>query len=283
MSKRKKYWTSVHDELINQYNTTTDYEVKSKIYSKLRPTILNLIKGILYTYFIGYFKEDQEKDIVDGAEFFLMDKKMIDRIKEPKTSYAYLGTSIKHYYQDIFQRLTYRNLDSESLYDEEMNLRHDIEKEESFEYHIEEVIDHLQSMKIEKYNSKTLCMLIDTLIECLKDTPMDYLSKKYITYFLLKKTPMMGFVTLKSHMNDLRLGRIINRKHDRSYYEKLKKDKNFSDDVSLMKYLYEESLTNNEKENYNLRYTKTKSRERKFEIPDQERAKNQKRLMRIRY
>ena len=96
--KGVQYFTQDTENAINEYNSTTDFELKDKIYrERIHYAFFKLTENIIHTFKFYYTEVDNISDLQHEVISFLLSKIHLFNPEKGAKAYSYFGTIAKRY------------------------------------------------------------------------------------------------------------------------------------------------------------------------------------------
>ena len=130
-SKGVQYFTQDTENAINEYNTTTDFELKDKIYrERIHYAFFKLTENIIHTFKFYYTEVDNIQDLQHEVITFLLSKIHLFNPAKGAKAFSYFGTIAKRYLIITNTKNYKKRVDKAPI--------EEIESNEDFSYRIDE-------------------------------------------------------------------------------------------------------------------------------------------------
>jgi hypothetical protein len=129
--KGVQYFTQDTENAINEYNTTTDFELKDKIYrERIHYAFFKLTENIIHTFKFYYTEVDNIQDLQHEVITFLLSKIHLFNPAKGAKAFSYFGTIAKRYLIITNTKNYKKRVDKAPI--------EEIESNEDFSYRIDE-------------------------------------------------------------------------------------------------------------------------------------------------
>jgi hypothetical protein len=129
--KGVQYFTQDTENAINEYNTTTDFELKDKIYrERIHYAFFKLTENIIHTFKFYYTEVDNIQDLQHEVITFLLSKIHLFNPARGAKAFSYFGTIAKRYLIITNTKNYKKRVDKAPI--------EEIESNENFSYRIDE-------------------------------------------------------------------------------------------------------------------------------------------------
>jgi len=129
--KGVQYFTQDTENAINEYNTTTDFELKDKIYrERIHYAFFKLTENIIHTFKFYYTEVDNIQDLQHEVITFLLSKIHLFNPARGTKAFSYFGTIAKRYLIITNTKNYKKRVDKAPI--------EEIESNENFSYRIDE-------------------------------------------------------------------------------------------------------------------------------------------------
>jgi hypothetical protein len=129
--KGVQYFTQDTENAINEYNTTTDFELKDKIYrERIHYAFFKLTENIIHTFKFYYTEVDNIQDLQHEVITFLLSKIHLFNPAKGAKAFSYFGTIAKRYLIITNTKNYKKRVDKAPI--------EEIESNENFSYRIDE-------------------------------------------------------------------------------------------------------------------------------------------------
>jgi hypothetical protein len=130
-SKGVQYFTQDTENAINEYNATTDFELKDKIYrERIHYAFFKLTENIIHTFKFYYTEVDNIQDLQHEVITFLLSKIHLFNPAKGAKAFSYFGTIVKRYLIITNTKNYKKRVDKAPI--------EEIESNEQFSYRIDE-------------------------------------------------------------------------------------------------------------------------------------------------
>jgi hypothetical protein len=130
-SKGVQYFTQDTENAINEYNSTTDFELKDKIYrERIHYAFFKLTENIIHTFKFYYTEVDNIQDLQHEVITFLLSKIHLFNPAKGAKAFSYFGTIAKRYLIITNTKNYKKRVDKAPI--------EEIESNENFSYRIDE-------------------------------------------------------------------------------------------------------------------------------------------------
>lgn len=217
--KKNGYWGEREEKLVGEYIVN---QTESN-YHELRPSLLTLYRGVLYRYFRDQFDEEESGELIHDCETNLIERKTIQKFRIGNAkAYSFIGTCAKNYFvEDVFTKRKKIEQRFEVLdQNENGDWNYDLADQSTESFSREEAISRIKQFLELKNLYPQKRIVLTTLIELLKDYPVDLVSKHYTTYYLLKNTGFDSRIVAR-YLNTLNIMGLIFVKYRLAFYKKL--------------------------------------------------------------
>jgi len=198
--KGVQYFTQDTENAINEYNTTTDFELKDKIYrERIHYAFFKLTENIIHTFKFYYTEVDNIQDLQHEVITFLLSKIHLFNPAKGAKAFSYFGTIAKRYLIITNTKNYKKRVDKAPI--------EEIESNENFSYRIDEgssqdrlsnfldeYIIHCTNNIYTLFPKETDAQIADAILELFrKREDIDVFNKKalyiYIREIIDAKTP----------------------------------------------------------------------------------------------
>ena len=148
------YFTQETENAIIEYNNTTDYEIKNKIYrDRIHYAFFKLTENIIHTFKFYYTEVDNISDLQHEVISFLLSKIHLFNPEKGAKAYSYFGTIAKRYLIISNTKNYKKRVDKAPI--------EELESDEKHSYSLDEPIDRLSLFLDEftEYCSKNIYKL----------------------------------------------------------------------------------------------------------------------------
>jgi hypothetical protein len=200
------YFTQETENAIIEYNNTTDYEIKNKIYrDRIHYAFFKLTENIIHTFKFYYTEVDNISDLQHEVISFLLSKIHLFNPEKGAKAYSYFGTIAKRYLIISNTKNYKKRVDKAPI--------EELESDEKHSYSLDEPIDRLSLFLDEftEYCSKNIYKLFpkesdakiaDAILELFrKRESIEIFNKKalyiYIREIIDVKTPKITKIANK--------------------------------------------------------------------------------------
>ena len=200
------YFTQETKNAIIEYNNTTDYEIKNKIYrDRIHYAFFKLTENIIHTFKFYYTEVDNISDLQHEVISFLLSKIHLFNPEKGAKAYSYFGTIAKRYLIISNTKNYKKRVDKAPI--------EELESDEKHSYSLDEPIDRLSLFLDEftEYCSKNIYKLFpkesdakiaDAILELFrKRESIEIFNKKalyiYIREIIDVKTPKITKIANK--------------------------------------------------------------------------------------
>ena len=129
--KGVQYFTQDTENVINEYNGTTDFELKDKIYrERIHYAFFKLTENIIHTFKFYYTEVDNIQDLQHEVITFLLSKIHLFNPAKGAKAFSYFGTIAKRYLIITNTKNYKKRVDKAPI--------EEIESNENFSYRIDE-------------------------------------------------------------------------------------------------------------------------------------------------
>jgi DNA-directed RNA polymerase specialized sigma24 family protein len=129
--KGVQYFTQDTENAINEYNSTTDFELKDKIYrERIHYAFFKLTENIIHTFKFYYTEVDNIQDLQHEVITFLLTKLHLFNPEKGAKAYSYFGTIAKRYLINSNNKNYKKRVEKAPV--------SEIESNENFSYRIDE-------------------------------------------------------------------------------------------------------------------------------------------------
>jgi len=129
--KGVQYFTQDTENAINEYNSTTDFELKDKIYrERIHYAFFKLTENIIHTFKFYYTEVDNIQDLQHEVITFLLSKIHLFNPAKGAKAFSYFGTIAKRYLIITNTKNYKKRVDKAPI--------EEIESNENFSYRIDE-------------------------------------------------------------------------------------------------------------------------------------------------
>jgi hypothetical protein len=199
-SKGVQYFTQDTENAINEYNNTTDFELKDKIYrERIHYAFFKLTENIIHTFKFYYTEVDNIQDLQHEVITFLLSKIHLFNPAKGAKAFSYFGTIVKRYLIITNTKNYKKRVDKAPI--------EEIESNENFSYRIDEgssqdrlsnfldeYIIHCTNNIYTLFPKETDAQIADAILELFrKREDIDVFNKKalyiYIREIIDAKTP----------------------------------------------------------------------------------------------
>ena len=133
--KKTQYFTQDTEDAIVEYNNTTDFELKDKIYrERIHYAFFKLTENIIHTFKFYYTEVDNIQDLQHEVITFLLSKIHLFNPERGAKAFSYFGTIAKRYLIITNTKNYKKRVDKAPI--------EEIESNEQFSYHIDEGSSH---------------------------------------------------------------------------------------------------------------------------------------------
>ena len=133
--KKTQYFTQDTEDAINEYNSTTDFELKDKIYrERIHYAFFKLTENIIHTFKFYYTEVDNIQDLQHEVITFLLSKIHLFNPAKGAKAFSYFGTIAKRYLIITNTKNYKKRVDKAPI--------EEIESNENFSYRIDEGSPH---------------------------------------------------------------------------------------------------------------------------------------------
>ena len=198
--KGVQYFTQDTENAINEYNSTTDFELKDKIYrERIHYAFFKLTENIIHTFKFYYTEVDNIEDLQHEVITFLLTKIHLFNPERGAKAYSYFGTIVKRYLILSNQKNYKKRIDTlpiETL-EEDENHSYDIEDSpynERLSMFIDEYVEHCTKHIYDLFPKEYDAQIVDAILELFRKREfLDVFNKKalyiYIREIIDVKTP----------------------------------------------------------------------------------------------
>jgi hypothetical protein len=206
--KGVQYFTQDTEKAINEYNTTTDFELKDKIYrERIHYAFFKLTENIIHTFKFYYTEVDNIQDLQHEVITFLLSKIHLFNPAKGAKAFSYFGTIAKRYLIITNTKNYKKRVDKAPI--------EEIESNEDFSYRIDEgssqdrlsnfldeYIIHCTDNIYTLFPKETDAQIADAILELFrKRENIDIFNKKalyiYIREIIDAKTPKITKIANK--------------------------------------------------------------------------------------
>jgi hypothetical protein len=199
-SKGVQYFTQDTENAINEYNSTTDFELKDKIYrERIHYAFFKLTENIIHTFKFYYTEVDNIQDLQHEVITFLLSKIHLFNPAKGAKAFSYFGTIAKRYLIITNTKNYKKRVDKAPI--------EEIESNEDFSYRIDEgssqdrlsnfldeYVEHCTNNIYVLFPKETDAQIADAILELFrKREDIDVFNKKalyiYIREIIDAKTP----------------------------------------------------------------------------------------------
>jgi hypothetical protein len=133
--KNTQYFTQHTEDAIVEYNNTTDFELKDKIYrERIHYAFFKLTENIIHTFKFYYTEVDNIQDLQHEVITFLLSKIHLFNPEKGAKAFSYFGTIAKRYLIITNTKNYKKRVDKAPI--------EEIESDEQFSYRIDEGSSH---------------------------------------------------------------------------------------------------------------------------------------------
>jgi hypothetical protein len=133
--KNTQYFTQYTEDAIVEYNNTTDFELKDKIYrERIHYAFFKLTENIIHTFKFYYTEVDNIQDLQHEVITFLLSKIHLFNPEKGAKAFSYFGTIAKRYLIITNTKNYKKRVDKAPI--------EEIESNEQFSYRIDEGSSH---------------------------------------------------------------------------------------------------------------------------------------------
>jgi len=133
--KKTQYFTQDTEDAIVEYNNTTDFELKDKIYREgIHYAFFKLTENIIHTFKFYYTEVDNIQDLQHEVITFLLSKIHLFNPERGAKAFSYFGTIAKRYLIITNTKNYKKRVDKAPI--------EEIESNEQFSYRIDEGLSH---------------------------------------------------------------------------------------------------------------------------------------------
>jgi hypothetical protein len=133
--KKTQYFTQDTEDAIVEYNNTTDFELKDKIYrERIHYAFFKLTENIIHTFKFYYTEVDNIQDLQHEVITFLLSKIHLFNPERGAKAFSYFGTIAKRYLIITNTKNYKKRVDKAPI--------EEIESNEQFSYRIDEGSSH---------------------------------------------------------------------------------------------------------------------------------------------
>ena len=198
--KGVQYFTQDTENAINEYNSTTDFELKDKIYrERIHYAFFKLTENIIHTFKFYYTEVDNIEDLQHEVITFLLSKIHLFNPAKGAKAFSYFGTIAKRYLIITNTKNYKKRVDKAPI--------EEIESNEDFSYRIDEgssqdrlsnfldeYVTHCTNNIYTLFPKETDAQIADAILELFrKREHIDIFNKKalyiYIREIIDAKTP----------------------------------------------------------------------------------------------
>lgn len=198
--KGVQYFTQDTENAINEYNSTTDFELKDKIYrERIHYAFFKLTENIIHTFKFYYTEVDNIQDLQHEVITFLLSKIHLFNPAKGAKAFSYFGTIAKRYLIITNTKNYKKRVDKAPI--------EEIESNEDFSYRIDEgssqdrlsnfldeYVSHCTSNIYTLFPKEADAQIADAILELFrKREHIDIFNKKalyiYIREIIDAKTP----------------------------------------------------------------------------------------------
>jgi hypothetical protein len=206
--KKTQYFTQDTEDAIVEYNNTTDFELKDKIYrERIHYAFFKLTENIIHTFKFYYTEVDNIQDLQHEVITFLLSKIHLFNPEKGAKAFSYFGTIAKRYLIITNTKNYKKRVDKAPI--------EEIESNEQFSYRIDEgsshdrlsnfldeYITHCTTNIYALFPKETDAQIADAILELFrKRENIDIFNKKalyiYIREIIDAKTPKITKIANK--------------------------------------------------------------------------------------
>jgi len=206
--KNTQYFTQHTEDAIVEYNNTTDFELKDKIYrERIHYAFFKLTENIIHTFKFYYTEVDNIQDLQHEVITFLLSKIHLFNPEKGAKAFSYFGTIAKRYLIITNTKNYKKRVDKAPI--------EEIESNEQFSYRIDEgsshdrlsnfldeYITHCTTNIYTLFPKETDAQIADAILELFrKRENIDIFNKKalyiYIREIIDAKTPKITKIANK--------------------------------------------------------------------------------------
>jgi hypothetical protein len=206
--KGVQYFTQDTENAINEYNSTTDFELKDKIYrERIHYAFFKLTENIIHTFKFYYTEVDNIEDLQHEVITFLLSKIHLFNPAKGAKAFSYFGTIAKRYLIITNTKNYKKRVDKAPI--------EEIESNEDFSYRIDEgssqdklsnfldeYVTHCTSNIYTLFPKEADAQIADAILELFrKREHIDIFNKKalyiYIREIIDAKTPKITKIANK--------------------------------------------------------------------------------------
>ena len=198
--KGVQYFTQDTENAINEYNSTTDFELKDKIYrERIHYAFFKLTENIIHTFKFYYTEVDNIEDLQFEVISFLISKMHLFNPAKGAKAYSYFGTIAKRYLILSNQKNYKKRIDTAPIETLEEDERHSYEMDDSqpierLSYFIDKFAEYCTEHIFELFPRGEDAQIADAILELFrKRENLDVFNKKalyiYIREIIDVKTP----------------------------------------------------------------------------------------------
>jgi hypothetical protein len=206
--KGVQYFTQDTENAINEYNSTTDFELKDKIYrERIHYAFFKLTENIIHTFKFYYTEVDNIQDLQHEVITFLLSKIHLFNPAKGAKAFSYFGTIAKRYLIITNTKNYKKRVDKAPI--------EEIESNEDFSYRIDEgssqdklsnfldeYVTHCTSNIYTLFPKEADAQIADAILELFrKREHIDIFNKKalyiYIREIIDAKTPKITKIANK--------------------------------------------------------------------------------------
>ena len=205
VKKRKpkgvQYFTQDTENAINEYNSTTDFELKDKIYrERIHYAFFKLTENIIHTFKFYYTEVDNIEDLQHEVITFLLSKIHLFNPDKGAKAYSYFGTIAKRYliidnaknYKKRVDKIMIEDIDDNEEFS--YTLDNNVSTNDQLYWFIDQYVDYCTNNIYKIFPKENDAKVADTVLELFRKREyLDIFNKKalyiYIREIIDVKTP----------------------------------------------------------------------------------------------